>query len=262
MQIPDTDNLDYQHAFKRGYRLGLEGKLLNSMPNTFRQDLHKRDYFQQGWDQAKEDLIHSDMLGSPTCWRCRITWYVVMILGGLATAYLIIHKYDAEQAYLAQQAQRPNEQTPSLSRTESLALLSVAQRADIEKNQLELAKASQALPPITPIVKSDIKISNVVLSAAMENSAPSQPLQKQIPKYIREIYFFTQIENTNEQTLYHRWRYNNQYLATIPLTIKSTQRHFWSSKKMSSAWQGQWYIEVINEQQDVIYRQSFIYGKQ
>ena len=258
MQIPKTDNLDYQHAFKRGYRLGLEGKSLQSMPNTFRQDLHKRDYFQQGWDQAKEDLIQSDMLGSPTCWRCRLTWITIMILGGIATSYLIIHKYEVEQTELALNQQTLTDQAPS----EPLSLLSDSARADLTQHKLEQLETPAPLPALETIIDSDIKIVQAILSTSIENRVPTQILTEQIPKYIREIYFYTLIKNANEQVLYHRWRFNNRYLATIPQAVKDDHYGTWSSKKMSSAWQGKWDIEVLNSQKEVIYRKTFIYGKQ
>jgi len=258
MQIPETDNIDYQHAFKRGYRLGLEGKSALNIPSIFRQDMHKRDYFQQGWEQAKEDLKQSDMFGSPTCWRCRMAWIAVMIIGGIATAYHIIYKFEAEQSELALQreTQLAAMAKPVAAYNDDLGLLSDTQRSDLIQNSSKQAKV-----PLEPLIESPIKIQQSAFSTEIKNSLPEQPLLETIPKYVREVFFFTQIESAKDQLLYHRWYFNGVYFESIPLKINSDLASVWSSKKMSSAWQGQWQVELLNQQQQVIYRKSFIYGK-
>jgi len=55
MQIPDTDNIHFQHAFKKGYRMALEGSLSAACPVS-RRDMEMRSYFQMGWEQAEEDI--------------------------------------------------------------------------------------------------------------------------------------------------------------------------------------------------------------
>lgn len=266
MQIPETDNIHFQYAFKKGYRLALEGKTLNSMPSEFRMDMEKRDYFHQGFDQGKDDLANSDMYGAPICWRCRLAWIAIMIMGGIATAYLIIHNYEKEQAELAQQHQIQIEQAQAKHDTTNppteLGLLSASARADLAKNRAEQALADKKEKPLAPIVPSTIKVQKATVTTAVNNQQPVNDFAETIPKYVREVYFHTQLLSAKEQTIYHRWRYNSRYLDTIPLKITSDNQAIWSSKKMSSAWQGQWDLEVLNSQQQVIYRKSFTYGAQ
>jgi len=85
-------------------------------------------------------------------------------------------------------------------------------------------------------------------------------LTSHIPKHIRQPYFFTQIKEAKGKTIYHRWLFKNKVMALIPLEINSNLYRTWSSKRMTSAWQGEWTVEILNDQQDVIYRQTFQYG--
>lgn len=258
MQLPETDNLDHQHAYKRGYRLALEGKTLHSMPSTFKRDFTLRDYFQQGYNQAKEDLANSDMHGTPACLRCRFAWGFIMIIGSIATAYLIIHNYEKEQIELAQARQQPLSQQQHYT-PEQLALLSEQQRQD-----LALIEAAQPkkLPPLSAPIKSDIIIHQAQLTTAIKDRQPVDSISDSVSRYQREVTFYSDIQNATGQTLSHRWRFNDQALATIPFKISSDRYRTWSTKKMSNAWIGQWHIEIIDNQQNVLYRHSFKYGEE
>ncbi len=278
MQIPDTENIHFQHAFKKGYRLALEGKQAGSMPSAIRRDMEMRSYFQLGWEQAEEDIALSVANSSKTDWRGRFAWGTMMLLGGISTTLLMLHNIEKDQAEQTRLiAGKPSqietraqpEQTTAMRPAEpsqeldlSLGLLSSAQRTDLAANQQEQLQLTEELIPLQSLIESDIQISNAVLTDQIIDRKPGTVFGESVPKYIRELKFYTQIEHANQQTLSHRWRFENQVLATIPLEIKSDDYRTWSSKKMSSAWQGTWHIEVLDSNQEVIYRKSFIYGGQ
>jgi ribosome modulation factor len=286
MQIPDTENIHFQHAFKKGYRMALEGKPSSSMPSLIRRDMEMRNYFQMGWEQAEEDITLSVEDGTQSDWRGRFAWGIMMLIGGISTTLLMLHNIKEEQAEQARliagvpeqthhfSKTTPSQKTPSLvngkipseiaeKHTLDLGLLSSAQRSDLEIYKAKNAqqKAEQNVP-LQPIIDSDIKITKAILTSKIIEQQPGTEFNQTVPKYIRELHFYTQIEHANNQTLSHRWLFNNQILATIPLNIQSDHYRTWSSKKMSSAWQGTWHIEVLDANQDVIFRKTFIYGTQ
>mgnify|MGYP000362618547 CR=1 FL=1 len=281
MQMPDTDNIDHQHAFKKGYRMAIEGKRVTSMPSNIRRDMGMRDYFQQGWEQAIDDMTIASQEANKPEWRKRFVWFMFMVIGGLATASLMIH--DIEERQAEQQALIDNDkksvqtlpeetkpsktvapqtnqdvQSPAEQYSPDLALLSSNQR-----NDLVLTKQNQtAHTPIAlnPIFSSPITVNNAVISESIQDQTPVRILTNDIPKYIRKIYFYTEISHAKGQIIYHRWRTNDQILATIELPITSDNFRTWSSKKLTSAWLGQWYLEVLDSQKNVIYRKTFNYG--
>jgi len=79
------------------------------------------------------------------------------------------------------------------------------------------------------------------------NNNPGTKFNETVPKGIyQNLVFYTQIEHAKNQTIRHRWLFNNRILATTPLKINRENDQTWSSKKMSSAWQGTWYIGVLD----------------
>ncbi|BCN94220.1 hypothetical protein THMIRHAM_20050 [Thiomicrorhabdus immobilis] len=277
MQLPDTDNIDYQYAFKQGYRMAIDGKRVTSMPSSVRRDMVMRDYFQQGWEQAVEDMTHnSEILNKPD-WRSRFAWFVFMVLGGLATASLMIKNIESEKAKQqaaieGQTAQTPSTQTSTLNTPNSattvneqhdlanLSLLSNEQRKDLALNQRQIATAQEL--DLQAVIDSPIKVTFATLSEDIQDRTPIHPLTDTVPKYIRKLTFFTEIKHANKQTIYHRWRTDKQILATVELSIGSDNYKTWSNKKLSSAWLGQWYVEVLDQNKNVIFRKAFNYGGQ
>ncbi|WEJ62419.1 DUF2914 domain-containing protein [Thiomicrorhabdus lithotrophica] len=278
MQLPDTDNIDYQYAFKKGYRMAIDGKRVTSMPSNIRRDMGMRDYFQQGWEQAVEDMSLTQEFHNKPNWRSRFIWFAFMILGGIATASLMINNIESEIA--AQQALISGEQSNTTNQPTSqqnivqkntitsidsnpnneipLSLLSKEQRKDLELTQRQ--KTIVETLELEPIIESSISILRAELSQDIESRTPINILQNQVPKYIRKLNFFTEVSGANGQTIYHRWRTDTQILATVKLEIESNKYKTWSSKKLSSAWLGQWYVEVLDHNQNVIYRKPFYYG--
>jgi len=278
MQLPDTDNIDYQYAFKKGYRMAIDGKRVTSMPSNIRRDMGMRDYFQQGWEQAVEDMSLAQEFHNKPNWRSRFIWFAFMILGGIATASLMINNIESEIS--AQQALISGEQNKTTNQPTSqqniaqkstitsidsnpnneipLSLLSKEQRKDLELTQKQ--KNTVETLELKPIIDSSISILRAELSQDIESRTPINILQNQVPKYIRKLNFFTEVSGANGQTIYHRWRTDTQILATVKLETESNKYKTWSSKKLSSAWLGQWYVEVLDHNQNVIYRKPFYYG--
>lgn len=323
MQLPNTQNANHLYAFKKGYRLASEGKLMSHMPATIKQQPELRTYFQMGWQQFQDEYSCEES-SDPTPWRSRFAWGFMAILAGIGTASLIISDMQAKQqaqtealatfpaapvqvapqtpatteslsnptpqAILSNtepaQANEPSHtlrnvpnptkaatkqsavSTPNNATAEAqtqLGLLSHAARNDLTLNQQALAEQtndSSTQTPLEALSTTPISFNVAVLTDAIKDKQTGTRYPGLVPKNVKTLYFFTQIKDADNQTLYHRWRYNNQIMATIPLKIKSNLYRTWSSKRMASAWTGQWHVEVLNSQHQVIYRHSFKYGNQ
>lgn len=180
-------------------------------------------------------------------------------------------------------AQQPAASLPASTQTtqaakstydsEPLSLLNNAAREDLRLNKAEqkavLTQAaqspktsSQAVPLPTAVIDSPIKIIVAQLTRGITNrQAINNFNDKVVPKNIRKLYYFTLVEGAAGTTIYHRWIHNNQTMSTIALPIKTNSYRTWSNKELSSAWQGEWTLEVLDANKTPIHRQTFRYVK-
>ncbi|PLA74226.1 hypothetical protein CYQ88_06825 [Hydrogenovibrio sp. SC-1] len=307
MKLPETDNAHYHYAFKKGYRLALEGKPQSHMPSQIRQDREMRTYFQMGWEQLQEELKNGEEDQQRTPWRQRFAWYLMMILAGIGTASLMItQKQDAQQQQQQKidQPQTQVEKEPGLVTStpgitpeslslkshetqvatdkalvnpatesqpdvrqqqpvkpqQSLELLSDQQRQDLQLTRSQKQKQlNETQVKLSPVMSSSIKIRQAQLGQSVSNRQLVEPVETVVPKYIRKLAFFTEIENAQNTTIYHRWVYQNQTMATVALKIESPVYRTWSTKQLTSAWEGNWHIDVLDENKNVIFRHHFRY---
>lgn len=267
MKLPKTDHLPYQYAFKKGYRMALDGKTLVSMPSEIRRDMAMRDYFQQGWEQAVNDQQNQlETLNKPN-WKRRFTWMTLMALGGIATGYQMIYNFEQEQntqtVSVNDSKQNPNT-TNTINPDEAVAklgLLTPEQRQDL--SQLYAQSLTHDHLTLDPVQDSNVHIKRAFLSEPIKSDSPQSILKQQVPKYIRQVRFFTQISTANNGIMYHRWRTASQVIQNIKHTVAPQQKNvrLSSEQTLTSAWQGQWYVELLDENKHVIYRQAFTYGK-
>ncbi len=139
--------------------------------------------------------------------------------------------------------------------TESAGLL------DAEARAKQLAPRKPHTFALPPVVASPIQIRRSVLARSVHKREPASPLSTTIPRSVRQLYFFTEVENDKGHTLHHRWYYGDTLMADIALPIRSERYRTWSSKRLSPAWQGRWRIDVVDENEHVIARKRFIYGQ-
>ncbi|MDX1796628.1 MAG: DUF2914 domain-containing protein, partial [Hydrogenovibrio sp.] len=141
---------------------------------------------------------------------------------------------------------------------EALGLLNKQSRKDLAQTKQKTDLA--AIPaPLEPIHSSSITVKFATFARAVKDKQAIETFSVTVPKYIRQLYFFTQISGAQNQTIYHRWLYKGRVMAIIPLKIKGNLYRTWSSKRLSSAWPGQWTVEVLNDRKQVIYRKHFNY---
>lgn len=70
------------------------------------------------------------------------------------------------------------------------------------------------------------------------------------------IYFFTEVKNAAGETITHRWIHDGEVVAEVPLNVGSNSWRTWSSKEMLPEWGGEWTVEVLDSQGNVISEES------
>lgn len=76
---------------------------------------------------------------------------------------------------------------------------------------------------------------------------------------IDTIYFFSELEGLEGQTVMHRWEYDGDVMAEVSFDVGGSRWRVWSTKKMLPTWTGQWTVSVVNGSGEVIDSKQFQY---
>lgn len=267
------------YAFKKGYRLGLQKQPFINMPSYIRQDDVLRQSFEQGWLLAQEELQAGTAFNKKPNMRYRATWIVMTALAGAATAGLIINDSnhfslsDLERVLQRAPASAPpiapalttapnrpaTNPLPSTTDSDpfSLSLLSETERLGLSALKTVETELS------APILRQSIKPSSAIFSATLHASNDAEQHfshGSNVPKFIRQLRFSLDTRQLNVDQITVRWLWQNRIMQTQVENISAKTHNTTSVQQLYSAWQGDWDIEILDPQDNVLYRYSFIYG--
>lgn len=73
------------------------------------------------------------------------------------------------------------------------------------------------------------------------------------------IYLFSDLRGLAGQTVAHRWSYRGQTMAEVHFAVGGPRWRVWSSKELDPSWLGEWTVEIVAEDDEVIAVESFSY---
>ncbi len=73
------------------------------------------------------------------------------------------------------------------------------------------------------------------------------------------VLFYTDLRGLEGDTVTHRWEYNGQVMGEVPFQIGGPRWRVWSSKQLMPTWLGEWSVEVVKGDGEVIATESFTY---
>ncbi|MBN2647903.1 MAG: hypothetical protein JXR44_08970 [Thiotrichales bacterium] len=249
-----------QHAYKMGFRFGVQGKGLEAMPSTFRTHPTLRSQFIQGLEAGQQKQQEADALESQSNWRYRITWFVVMVIGGLATAMLLI---DRAQSPVQKTSNSSLEQPVSASL--QIELLTSEQRQDLQISQQEYqTQQGRAVPlePTQPLLDIELRQAQLFHNGSPLSpdkwslSLPSHPIPKTNPL----LEFQLKVRLNKPQSLCLNWYYQQQSIQEECVELNSGPHTLRTQQLMRSARQGQWRLELRTTEQHLVERWFFDYG--
>ena len=101
-------------------------------------------------------------------------------------------------------------------------------------------------------------ISNAKFAMEIKDRTPLNIIEE-LDNSFGKIYFFTNIRNLQGQSIRHRWIYKNKVMAEVEFDINGPRWRVWSSKNLWPTWLGEWSVEVLNANSEVLYKKEFNY---
>ncbi|OHU84585.1 MULTISPECIES: DUF2914 domain-containing protein [Pseudoalteromonas] len=130
-------------------------------------------------------------------------------------------------------------------------------------NEIETANAFAEDANITNValgaqIDSNL-VSRAVLTTGIADREPIDVLKEHLEQtdFTEKLFFFTEINNMQGQTVQHLWFHQDQLMAEIPLQISAIRFRTYSSKNIMPSQTGPWRVEVVTEQGQLLAQKSF-----
>ncbi|EAR09427.1 DUF2914 domain-containing protein [Reinekea blandensis] len=69
---------------------------------------------------------------------------------------------------------------------------------------------------------------------------------------INPMYYFTELKGFEGTVVTHRWMYNGEQMANVTFNVGGPRWRVYSSKQLLPEWDGDWTVEVVDEQGQVV----------
>lgn len=76
---------------------------------------------------------------------------------------------------------------------------------------------------------------------------------------VDQVYFFTEVVGMEGEKVAHRWKYNGEVQAEIHVLVGGPRWRFYSSKRFLPSWTGEWIVEVIDADGNVMGTKRLVY---
>ena len=103
------------------------------------------------------------------------------------------------------------------------------------------------------------KVSRAVLTTDVVDREPVNVLKNDVKlaQISNSLSFFSELRNMQGQTVRHQWYYQGQQLASIELAVSSPRFRTYSTKNIMPAQLGDWRVEVIDADGNLLAQKEF-----
>jgi len=77
---------------------------------------------------------------------------------------------------------------------------------------------------------------------------------------VRKIFLYSDLRGMQGQTVTHRWVYDGKTVAEVPFEVRGPRWRVWSSKDLFEDWIGDWTVEIVNGEGEVVASETFTYS--
>ena len=104
----------------------------------------------------------------------------------------------------------------------------------------------------------DARIALAQFTTAIENREPVDQVAF-VGNDVRKVFFYTDLRGLDGQTINHRWLHNGTVMADVSFEVRGPRWRVWSSKELLPDWIGDWTVEIVTGEGEVIAAETFTY---
>ncbi|MFC1838917.1 DUF2914 domain-containing protein [Thermodesulfobacteriota bacterium] len=104
---------------------------------------------------------------------------------------------------------------------------------------------------------SGLVVDEIQICASVEGRTP-QGTALSFSADIERVYCFTKLKNSGESSkVIHAWYYKDKEMARVELSVRAATWRTWSSKRILPSWTGEWRVDVLSPDGNVLSSKSF-----
>jgi hypothetical protein len=111
----------------------------------------------------------------------------------------------------------------------------------------------------TPVQAQEARVALAQFTTAIENREPTDHVTF-IANDVERVFFYTDLRDLEGQTISHRWLYNGTVMGHVPFEVRGPRWRVWSSKKLIPDLIGDWTVEIVTAEGEVIAAETFTYS--
>lgn len=101
------------------------------------------------------------------------------------------------------------------------------------------------------------EVARAQFASDVQNREPVDEVSDSFSAGQDPLYFFTEINNGDGETITHVWKHDGEVMAEVPLQVGGSDSwRTWSSKELMPDWDGEWTVEVVDSQGNTLEEQS------
>ncbi len=132
---------------------------------------------------------------------------------------------------------------------------------------LALALIASALPSIAaaqeaadaPVIAAQVPSALAQFTTAVENREPIDQVTF-VSNDVQKIYFFSDLRGLDGRSVTHRWIHGGETKAEVVFEVRGPRWRVWSSKELLEDWLGDWTVEIVTDEGEVIAAETFTYS--
>jgi hypothetical protein len=106
--------------------------------------------------------------------------------------------------------------------------------------------ATPVTAPPAPATTSGLTVAAASIAIGLEDYVPVEP-GKLFPANVQRLYCYSQIKGAQDSMdIEHRWYWNDDLIASIPLKVKSNNWRTYSIKNILPVMTGEWVVAIVN----------------
>ena len=126
----------------------------------------------------------------------------------------------------------------------------IAGPANTQQDDTTEAAASDSVAAPTVLIQ---------FTTGVENREPVDQVTF-VESDIQKIYLFSDLRGLNGQSVTHRWTYKGEMMAEVAFEVRGPRWRVWSSKDLRSDWVGDWTVEIVSQDGEVLAAETFTYS--